>query len=260
MATDPQTETVDGSVSLSVLETIVDQLEQNIGALLTITPGDANTILTLDGNSRPNRFITLRIVSGAPPALAGLDLVCQGDARVGGNAVHLAAYRPASTQPSVLGKSPILSSSIMAEFRQSGLPLEAQAFLGDISTAEATRFDELAGGSTFSSFATFPNWPGIPSIIPGKRSHGAGLFQFEPGTWAGVVSFEQPTLPDFSPRSQIIGAWRLARRTYGSTLFADLQAGNLSDTRKIVLRTQWARGLAAGPPGQVYDQLLKQLP
>jgi muramidase (phage lysozyme) len=163
-----------------------------------------------------------------------------------------------SHAPTWLGGSAAASNpAIDQAFAASGLPSEAQAFMRDIASGEATRFNELAGGGTFNDYSTFPNWAGVPSSIPGKLSHGAGFFQDETGTWQKIQA--GTGLTDFSPTSQIRGNWWWAQKTYhdasGRDLLADLRAGKLDPAGRAALGTQWARGAIAG--GSRYAHLLE---
>jgi len=154
-------------------------------------------------------------------------------------------------------------ADVIAQFRASSLTLEAKAFMADIASGEATAFNELAGGGTFDSYATFPQWSGFAHVWNGKTviSHGAGLFQDETETWETIA--KNTGLPDFSPQSQISGNWWWACLCYerngiiggakARDLQADLTAGAIDHAP---LANQWGRGAVAGPPGQRYAQML----
>lgn len=154
-----------------------------------------------------------------------------------------------------------MSPEILAAFRASSLTREAKAFMLDIASGEATAFNELAGGGSFASYATFPQWEGFRHEWNGEivTSHGAGLFQDEPATWETIAA--NTGLTDFSPQSQITGNWWWACLCYECNgvvggaklrdLQADLVAGNVDHTP---LANQWGRGAQAGPPGQRYAQ------
>ncbi len=87
------------------------------------------------------------------------------------------------------------------------------AFLALIRYSEGATYNTLYGGKTFSDFTRHPN---IGSTFFDSRTgktnvtHAAGAYQFQPGTWNDIVT--QMKLPDFSPKSQDIGAVFLIRQ------------------------------------------------
>src|SRR5215470_7852417 len=87
---------IDPKLSLADLEATIGQQEQILGALLTIGNDGAVTLCTFDEQHDPvdGQLVTLQIVpieGFATPA--GCDLVCEGDALVNGEVVHVAAFR-----------------------------------------------------------------------------------------------------------------------------------------------------------------------
>jgi len=89
----------------------------------------------------------------------------------------------------------------------------ARRWLKAISFAEGTwannkpKYDILFGGGTFGDLSRHPD-----RVIhtPNYSSAAAGAYQFMPGTWESVQ--RKLNLPDFSPRSQDLGAIELIRR------------------------------------------------
>jgi lysozyme len=90
----------------------------------------------------------------------------------------------------------------------------ARRWLKAISFAEGTwannkpKYNILFGGGTFNN--EFTRHPDIVIHSPRYSSAAAGAYQFMPGTWAGVQ--QKLKLPDFSPRSQDLGALELIRQ------------------------------------------------
>jgi hypothetical protein len=87
---------IDPKLSLADLEATIGQQEEILGALLTIGNDGAVTLCTFDEEQDPldGQLVTLQIVpieGFATPA--GQDLVCEGDAFVNGDVVHVAAFR-----------------------------------------------------------------------------------------------------------------------------------------------------------------------
>jgi muramidase (phage lysozyme) len=119
-----------------------------------------------------------------------------------------------------------------------------QAFLRVIRTGEGTADDggyrRLFGGGTFSSFDDHPR-----QVVKkgGYVSTAAGAYQFLASTWDETK--KQMGLPDFSPRSQDLGALgRVAARG----ALADVLAGRFdSAVRKCAW--EWA-SLPGSPYGQ----------
>jgi muramidase (phage lysozyme) len=117
------------------------------------------------------------------------------------------------------------------------IPIVGWAFLDALAVGESepkgtprgSGYNKLCGGGTFSGFSKFPQWAGV--VIDGVRSHAAGRYQFQPGTWDEEA--KRLGLRDFSPSSQDAAAWDLAGRTYhehiGCDLETDLLAGRLAE-------------------------------
>jgi len=87
---------IDPKLSLADLEATIGQQEEILGALLTIDNDGAVTLCTFDEEHDPvdGQLVTLQIVpieGFATPA--DQDLVCEGDAFVNGQLVHVAAFR-----------------------------------------------------------------------------------------------------------------------------------------------------------------------
>jgi muramidase (phage lysozyme) len=113
------------------------------------------------------------------------------------------------------------------------------AFLDTIAHSEGTAkrgddgYNVLVGGNLFSGYRMHPNksvW------LPRYRvfSTAAGRYQFLSKTWRGLV--EQLRLPDFSPRSQDLGAIELIRERGALDL---LRAGHFAEAVSKC-RKEWA--------------------
>ena len=162
--------------------------------------------------------------------------------------------------------APLIAPEVEAEFLASAdaVPVWVLAYLADTALGEVgltvPEFNEEAGGGHFTSFAGFPNWAGIHHVVGGKvyLSKGAGEEQDEKGTWAKIVAATH--VPDFSPRSQLIGNAWWAGEVYhegcGRVLLTDLKAGIMAPAGRHALASQWGRGVVAGPPGAIYKALL----
>lgn len=124
-----------------------------------------------------------------------------------------------------------------------------RAFLALIKFTEGAGYRTLFGGEQFSSFADHPR-QAITRNLGGKpiTSTAAGAYQFLSRTWDECAS--ACALPDFSPRSQDIGALFLIERR---------RALN------AVLEGDWGTALArcskewASLPGSPYGQPVKSL-
>lgn len=124
----------------------------------------------------------------------------------------------------------------------SGLPVEAQAFLDAISSAEGTGGDYkiIVGGKKFESFDQHPNIVGLKTKA--GPSTAAGKYQITKQTWDDLQK-QYPELTDFSPENQDKAAFYLAadrykRNTKGRDLLSDLQAGNTTYLREN-LQSTW---------------------
>ena len=105
-----------------------------------------------------------------------------------------------------------------------GMPAAAMGLVNALVGSEATDFNVMYGGSTFSSFADHPNQPHVITEGPnkGKTSTAAGLPQFVYGTWKRAQA--ALGLPDFSPANQIRAMWWVAQQDYKARTGRDLQS------------------------------------
>lgn len=104
------------------------------------------------------------------------------------------------------------------------------AFLSTLAGTEATDYNTLYGGGTFSDYSAHPH-----RMIPitsgpnrGDYSSAAGKYQMLFDTWTGEQ--KKLGLKDFSPASQDAAAWDLAETAYkqatGGSLMDALQSGD----------------------------------
>lgn len=102
-----------------------------------------------------------------------------------------------------------------------------QWVLNGIASGEASRYDELYGGSSFSGYGDHPR-RSIP-IGDGRSTTAAGRYQFLSSTWDAQKA--RLGLTDFSPASQDSAAWDLAQRVYkqqtGRDITDDASAGKM---------------------------------
>ncbi|GGA17060.1 hypothetical protein [Dyella nitratireducens] len=84
-----------GTLSLADLQQVVQDKEQDIGPITTISFLDANTMLTFQFGSSPDamHLISLRLYADHPAQQSGMTLVCAGTCLVGGAQQKVAAYR-----------------------------------------------------------------------------------------------------------------------------------------------------------------------
>lgn len=129
--------------------------------------------------------------------------------------------------------------------------VNVRAFLRAIRLGEGTADDDgyrrVVGGGHFADFADHPRkavW------IPRYRltSTAAGAYQFLAGTWDEMR--RQYRLPDFSPRSQDLGAVGLLIRRRA---LDDVLAGRIEDAVALC-RLEWA-SLPGSPYGQRTESL-----
>ena len=122
---------------------------------------------------------------------------------------------------------------------------EQRELLAAIRGVESGNYWEGTGGSDLSGRPRneygFPIWSGV------GKSHAAGAYQFQPGTWKIVA--EQFNLNFANPSDQDAGAWYNAQRVYsaktGRSLDADLDAG-LWDKVRTGLQGEW-QGILVNP-------------
>lgn len=116
-----------------------------------------------------------------------------------------------------------------------------------------------AGGADLSSAPTnalgFPSWSGVTGGNGVGTSHGAGAYQFEPGTWKSIAS--KFGLDFSNPDDQNAGAWYLAQQVYsnktGGDLETALQNGDYSSIQSALNGTWGTTGNGATPHGLAYD-------
>lgn len=110
---------------------------------------------------------------------------------------------------------------------------EAKALLTGISGAESPGYNVRYGGSTFDGYADHPRTdvPIMTGPMRGQTSSAAGRYQFLGSTWDNVKA--KYGLPDFSPASQDLGAWQLARDTYQTKTGRDLAADMKSQDPQV---------------------------
>lgn len=105
-----------------------------------------------------------------------------------------------------------------------------KAFLDAIAARESGgRFNVMYGGQTFSDYSRHP---GVYNTIQsgpnrGQKSSAAGGYQFLESTWNDQA--KKLGLTDFSPQSQQLAAWDLAKTNYPGNLDAVLSTGNAND-------------------------------
>ena len=88
------------------------------------------------------------------------------------------------------------------------LPPEGKALLDAIAGAEATGYNIVVGGGTFSSYKDHPR-----IFNKKENSDAAGRYQFLSSTWDPIA--KKLNLTDFSPENQDRAAWQLAVDVYG---------------------------------------------
>ena len=95
----------------------------------------------------------------------------------------------------------------------------------------------IVGGGSFGSYATHPGLrvddSPEPGFLPGKASHAAGGYQFQPGTW--LECKRALSLHDFSPASQDAAAIYLMKRRGAYEAAANGQAAIAAD----LLKNEW---------------------
>lgn len=99
-------------------------------------------------------------------------------------------------------------------------------------TYDPREYNELVGGGKFPDYNAFPRWEG--RRFPTGMSHAAGRYQFEPATWAEQA--KKLGLTDFSPLSQDIAAWDLAKTVYHRVTASDLEQDLQRPSPRILLK------------------------
>jgi muramidase (phage lysozyme) len=126
-------------------------------------------------------------------------------------------------------------------------------------TPRGDGYDKLCGGSRFSDYSRFPDWPGIR--INGVLTHAAGRYQDQPRVWAEIAA--ACGLTDFGPDAQDRGNWWLAETVYqqhtGRDLGGDLAAGKL-DLVVPALKSTWPSLSAATFPARYAASLKERTP
>jgi hypothetical protein len=89
---------VGGSNSLEILQTVIQQQEQELGPLVALGNNGSDTLITFDqGQDLPGMIAELEAASGQSTIRPGFLLVARGECVIGGNRVSLAAIRPIGT-------------------------------------------------------------------------------------------------------------------------------------------------------------------
>lgn len=115
------------------------------------------------------------------------------------------------------------------------IPQEGAAFLNAMSSTEASAYNIMYGGETFSSYADHPRVAHVITEGPnkGQTSTAAGKYQFLATTWDRAA--KALGLKDFSPKNQDRAAWWLAEQDYaantGRDLMEDLKGGKYATIR-----------------------------
>lgn len=142
----------------------------------------------------------------------------------------------------------------LARYEQALASPNVQAFLRMLRWCEGTAgtngYRTMFGGGLFDGFDDHPR-RAITAKLGGKpiTSTAAGAYQFLSRTWDGLV--KQHGLPDFSPRSQDLGAVALIA---GRRALDDVLAGRIEQAIGKCAR-EWA-----SLPGSPYGQPVKTMP
>lgn len=125
------------------------------------------------------------------------------------------------TMPRVLGGR---DSPAQVQASAANIPPEGRALLDTIASTEANSYDVMYGGKKFDSYADHPrvNVPITSGPNAGRTSSAAGRYQFLGRTWDQQK--RKLGLPDFSPASQDIAAYDLAKTVYRQKTGRDLDA------------------------------------
>ena len=152
---------------------------------------------------------------------------------------------PTSTQEGLISVQEQEEEQVLPEITpassKSGLPIESQAFLDAIASAEGTGGDYgiIVGGTRFTDYAEHPNIVGLKTKA--GPSTAAGKYQITKQTWDDLKK-KYPDLTDFSPENQDKAAFYLASDRYkintkGRDLMTDLANGNTSYLREALQKT-----------------------
>lgn len=132
------------------------------------------------------------------------------------------------------------------------IPIQGKALLDTIASTEASSYNVMYGNRKFDSYADHPRQ--YHTIVSGpnkgQKTSAAGRYQFLVKTWDQQA--RKLNLKDFSPESQDIAAWDLAKTTYkqktGEDLETALKSGNPDKIAEVgrVLNRTWT-SLPGGP-------------
>ena len=153
---------------------------------------------------------------------------------LGGGQGATPAPQPQPVAPSQgSGAAPAKPSAAPLPIAATTLAPEAKALLTGISGAESPGYNVRYGGSTFDGYGDHPRTdvPIMTGPMKGQTSSAAGRYQFLGSTWDNVKA--KYGLPDFSPASQDLGAWQLARDTYQAKTGRDLAADMKSQDPQV---------------------------
>lgn len=146
------------------------------------------------------------------------------------------------------------------------IPPEGYALLNTIAGTESRgAYNIIYGGTRFTDDSDHPRINVKIKSGPnkGKYSSAAGKYQFVKGTWDAMK--KKHNLPDFSPESQDIAAWELAKEEYKNRTGRDLEI-DLKDDKRLpavgkALRHQWTSlpsGIEAGTTKAKFTKAFKQ--
>lgn len=116
----------------------------------------------------------------------------------------------------------------------SAIPVEGRALLDTIASTEANSYNVRYGGQKFDSYTDHPRQGATITSGPnaGKQSTAAGRYQFLAATWDSQA--KKLGLKDFSPASQDIAAYDLAKTVYRQSTGRSLEADLKSDDPKVI--------------------------
>jgi muramidase (phage lysozyme) len=121
-----------------------------------------------------------------------------------------------------------------AQASAASIPTEGRALLDTIASTEANSYDVMYGGKKFGSYADHPrvNVPITSGPNAGRTSSAAGRYQFLASTWDRQA--KKLGLKDFSPASQDVAAWDLAKTDYKRNTGRDLEADLKSNDPQVI--------------------------